>query len=193
MSAPDKKIILRCFFQHKVIYLCAEFQLYLTPSTGFLPIDITFFGNIGLEYFSNQFLRVFHQSKLELSDLDEKLPKSRPLLLNIFESSNCVDRRIVHCYRKWIVNEPTRASRSSRLGKQRSRAGTMRTKVKQPVRKITLEGHITWDWMNTFFANPRYSPYCQWISFAQEKRLHGLPLADRWETRSTEGPLKSSR
>ena len=97
MSAPDKKIILRCFFQHKVIYLCAEFQLYLTPSTGFLPIDITFFGNIGLEYFSNQFLRVFHQSKLELSDLDEKLPKSRPLLLNIFESSNCVDRRIVHC------------------------------------------------------------------------------------------------
>ena len=100
MSAPDKKIILRCFFQHKVIYLCAEFQLYLTPSTGFLPIDITFFGNIGLEYFSNQFLRVFHQSKLELSDLDEKLPKSRPLLLNIFESSNCVDRRIVH----WVDN-----------------------------------------------------------------------------------------
>ena len=96
MSAPDKKIILGCFFQHKVIYLCAKFQLYLTPSTGFLPIDITFFGNIGLEYFSNQFLRVFHQSKLELSDLDEKLPKSRHLLLNIFESSNCVDRRIVH-------------------------------------------------------------------------------------------------
>ena len=103
MSAPVKKIILRCFFQHKVIYLCAEFQLYLTPSTGFLPIDITFFGNIGLEYFSNQFLRVFHQSKLELSDLDEKLPKSRPLLLNIFESSNCVDRRIVHCTMSFLL------------------------------------------------------------------------------------------
>ena len=96
MSAPDKKIILGCFFQHKVIYLCAKFQLYLTPSTGFLPIDITFFGNIGLEYFSNQFLRVFHQSKLELSDLDEKWPKSSPLLLNIFDSSNCVDRHIVN-------------------------------------------------------------------------------------------------
>ena len=94
---PCEKIILRCFFEHKLIYLCAKFQLYQTPSTGFLPIDITFFANIGLEYFSNQFLRVFHQSKLELSDLDEKLPKSRPLLLNIFESSNCVDRRIVQC------------------------------------------------------------------------------------------------
>ena len=38
---------------------------------------------------------------------------------------------------------PTRASRSSRVGKQRSLAGSMRTKVKQPVRKITREGHIT--------------------------------------------------
>ena len=71
MSAPDKKIILGCFFQHKVIYLCAEFQLYLTPSTGFLPIDIPFFANIVLEYFFNKFLRVFHLSKLELSDSDE--------------------------------------------------------------------------------------------------------------------------
>ena len=71
MSAPDKKKYFEVFFQHKVIYLCAEFQLYLTPSTGFLPIDITFFENIGLEYFFNNFFRVFHQSKLELSDFGE--------------------------------------------------------------------------------------------------------------------------
>ena len=67
----NKKIILRCFCQHEVIYFCAEFQLYLTPSTGFLPIDITFFANIGLEYVFNNFLRVFHQSQLELPDLDQ--------------------------------------------------------------------------------------------------------------------------
>ena len=71
MSAPVKKIILRCFSKHKMIYLCAEFQLSQTPSTGFLPIDIPFFANIVLEYFFNKFLRVFHLSKLELSDSDE--------------------------------------------------------------------------------------------------------------------------
>ena len=61
----------------------------------FLPIDITFFANIGLEYFSNNILRVFHQSQLELPDLDQNWAKTSPLLLQIFESSNCVDRRIV--------------------------------------------------------------------------------------------------
>ena len=92
-----EKIVLRCFLEHKLIYLCAKFQLSQTPATGFLPIDITFFANIGLEYFSNNFLRVFHQSQLELPDLDQNWAKTSPLLLQIFESSNCVDRRIVHC------------------------------------------------------------------------------------------------
>ena len=68
MLAPDKKIILRCFFDHKVIYLCAKFPLCQTPATDFLPINITSFANISLEYFFNKFSRVFHQSKLELSD-----------------------------------------------------------------------------------------------------------------------------
>ena len=95
MLAPDKKIILRYFFDHKVIYLCAEFPLCQTPATDFLPINITFFVNIWLEYFFNKFLRVFHQSKVELSDLGENWAKTSPLLLQIFESSNCVDRRIV--------------------------------------------------------------------------------------------------
>ena len=40
-------------------------------------------------------MRVFHQSKLELSDSDENWAKTSPLLLQIFESSNCVDSRIV--------------------------------------------------------------------------------------------------
>ena len=101
MSAPVKKIILRCFFKHKLIYLCAEFQLSQTPSTGFLPIDIPFFANIVLEYFFNKFLRVFHLSKLELSDSDENWAKTSPLLLQIFESSNCVDSRIVQCW--WMM------------------------------------------------------------------------------------------
>ena len=57
---PCEKIILRCFSKHKMIYLCAEFQLSQTPSTGFLPIDIPFFANIVLEYFFNKFLRVSH-------------------------------------------------------------------------------------------------------------------------------------
>ena len=50
-----------------------------------------------LEYFFNKFLRVFHQSKLELSDSDENWAKTSPLHLQIFQSSNCVDSRIVHC------------------------------------------------------------------------------------------------
>ena len=68
-----------------MIYLCAKFQLSQTPATGFLPIDIIFFANIGLEYFSNNILRVFHQSQLELSDLDQNWAKTSPLLLQIFE------------------------------------------------------------------------------------------------------------
>ena len=60
MLTPEKKIILRFFFWHKLIYLCAKFQLSQTPATGFLPINITSFANIGLEYFSNNILRVFH-------------------------------------------------------------------------------------------------------------------------------------
>ena len=80
MLAPDKK---RCFFYLKVIYLWAEFPLCQTQATDFLPIDIPFFANIGLEYFLNKLLRVFHQSKVELSDLDENWAKTSPLHLQI--------------------------------------------------------------------------------------------------------------
>ena len=94
-ACPWQKNIFRCFFDRKVIYLCAEFPLCQTPATDFLPINITFFVNIWLEYFFNKFLRVFHQSKVELSDLGENWAKTSPLLFQIFESSNCVYSHIV--------------------------------------------------------------------------------------------------
>ena len=53
--------------------------------------------NIWLEYFFKQIFESFHQSKVELSDLGENWAKTSPLLLQIFESSNCVDSHIVHC------------------------------------------------------------------------------------------------
>ena len=66
---PCEKKYFEVFFKAQIdILVC---QLSQTPSTGFLPIDIPFFANIVLEYFFNKFLRVFHLSKLELSDSDE--------------------------------------------------------------------------------------------------------------------------
>ena len=35
LLAPDKKVILRFFSQHKKICLCAKFEVSPTPSTGF--------------------------------------------------------------------------------------------------------------------------------------------------------------
>ena len=96
MLAPEKKIILRCFFFSTNWFTCVpNFNFLRHQQQFFLPIDITFFANIGLEYFSNNFLRVFHQSQLELPDLDQNWAKTSPLLLQIFESSNCVDSHIV--------------------------------------------------------------------------------------------------
>ena len=46
LLAPDKKVILGCFFQPEVICLCAKFQVYLTSATCFLPKDFTFFTNM---------------------------------------------------------------------------------------------------------------------------------------------------
>ena len=43
--APEKKVILGCFFQPEVICLCAKFQASLTSATCFLPKDITLFTN----------------------------------------------------------------------------------------------------------------------------------------------------
>ena len=95
MSAPVKKVILRFFSRHEVIYLWVKFQVSLTPSTGFLPANTTFFTNIWREYFFPNILRVFDQPEVEFSKSGQNWANTRPLLLKTFESSNCVDRHIV--------------------------------------------------------------------------------------------------
>ena len=97
MGAPDQKIILRCFFEHTLIYLCVKFQVGLTCPTGFLPTSATFFTNIWREYFSPNLLRVFDQPEVEFLKSGQNWANTRPLLLKTFESSNCVDRHIVQC------------------------------------------------------------------------------------------------
>ena len=85
---------------------------------------------------------------------------------------------------------PTRASRSSRTGRQRSRAGSIKTKVKQPVRKITREGHITCNVILKRFACLRgfESPCCQGRSSGPGKRLRGQLPASILQTRPAEAP-----
>ena len=46
LLAPEKKVILGCFFQPEVICLCAKFQASLTSATCFLPKDVTFLTNM---------------------------------------------------------------------------------------------------------------------------------------------------
>ena len=94
--APDKKVILRFFSRHKVICLCAEFEVCQTPGTGFLPIDTTFLANIWCKYFSSNIWTVVHQSKLKLSDLDQNWAKTGHLLFKTFESLISIDSSIVH-------------------------------------------------------------------------------------------------
>ena len=97
LLAPDKKVILRFFSRHKVICLCAEFEVCQTPATGFLPIDTTFLANIWCKYFSSNIWTVVHQSKLKLSDLDQNWAKTGHLLFKTFESLISIDSSIVQC------------------------------------------------------------------------------------------------
>ena len=46
LLAPDKKVILDFFSEHKVICLCAEFEVYPTPATGFLTMTASFWTNM---------------------------------------------------------------------------------------------------------------------------------------------------
>ena len=80
MGAPEKEVILRCFFQNEVNCLCAKFEVPPIPPTGFLPIKATSFTNIRWAYFSLNICTVVHQSELEWSDLDQNWAKTRPLL-----------------------------------------------------------------------------------------------------------------
>ena len=79
-----KKIIWRCFFQLELICLCAKFYAYPAPATCFLPINVTFLTNMWWQYFSFNFCRVFHHSKVEFSDLDHNWARNTPLLFKTF-------------------------------------------------------------------------------------------------------------
>ena len=96
LLAPVKKLFSDVFSRHEVIYLCAEFEVSLTPATVFLPIDTTFFTNILWEYFSLNLLRVFHQPEVKFSKSGLNWANTSPLLLKTFESYNAMDSHIVH-------------------------------------------------------------------------------------------------
>ena len=80
----------RALSWHQAICLCTEFKVLLTPEQ-FLPIDTTFFANMGWEYIPFNIWTVVHQSELELSDLDQNWAKTRPLLFKTFELPNAMD------------------------------------------------------------------------------------------------------
>ena len=46
LLAPEKKVILDFFSEHKVICLCVEFEVYPTPATGFLTMTASFWTNM---------------------------------------------------------------------------------------------------------------------------------------------------
>ena len=59
-------------------------------------MNYIFLTNMWRDYFSFNFGRVFHQTELDLSDLDQNWAKSGPLLLPTFEISISMDSSIVH-------------------------------------------------------------------------------------------------
>ena len=56
-----------------VFIVCStfKFQIYVTPPSDFLPIDIPFLANMWREYFSLNIWTVNHQSELEFSVFDQ--------------------------------------------------------------------------------------------------------------------------
>ena len=71
LGASDKQVILRFFSQHEVICLCAQFQVYLTPPSGFLATGNTFFTNMRRKYFSLNILFVGDQPEVEFLNFDQ--------------------------------------------------------------------------------------------------------------------------
>ena len=82
--------------------MCAKFQGYLTPTTGFLATDTTFLTNIPGNHFSHNICAVFYHSELKFSNLDPNWAKNRPLLLKTLDVSNCVDSCTVHSAMEWV-------------------------------------------------------------------------------------------
>ena len=71
LGASDKQVILRFFSRHEVICLCAKFQVYLTPPSGFLATGNTFFTNMRRNYFSLNILSVGDQPEVEFLNLEQ--------------------------------------------------------------------------------------------------------------------------
>ena len=59
LLAPEKKVILDFFSEHKVICLCAEFEVYPTPATGFFDNDCLILDKYVIGIFFLQILSSF--------------------------------------------------------------------------------------------------------------------------------------
>ena len=71
LGASGKQVILRFFSRHEVIYLCAKFQVGLTPPSGFLATGDTFLTNMRQKYFSLNILTVGDQPEVEFLNFDQ--------------------------------------------------------------------------------------------------------------------------
>ena len=93
---PRPKNYFEMFFWAHINLLVCKISSWSDMPNRFLPTSATFFTNIWWEYFSPNLLRVFDQPEVEFLKSGQNWANTRPLLLKTFESSNCVDRHIVH-------------------------------------------------------------------------------------------------
>ena len=70
-ASGKKKLFCVFFSQQEVICLCAKFQFYLTPPSGFLATGDTFFTNMRRKYFSLNILTVGDQPEVEFLNFDQ--------------------------------------------------------------------------------------------------------------------------
>ena len=71
LGASDKQVILTFFSRHDIIWLCAKFQVYLTPPSGFLATGNIFSTNMQRKYFSLNILTVGDQPEVEFLNFDQ--------------------------------------------------------------------------------------------------------------------------
>ena len=74
-----------------------NFTLIDTSNMFFLQINVTFLTNMWWQYFSFNFCRVFHHSKVEFSDLDQNWARNMPFLFKTFKLPNSMAWHIVQC------------------------------------------------------------------------------------------------
>ena len=71
--APEKKVILGCFFQLEVICLCAKFQVSLASGTRFLPKICHIFDKYVIAIFFLKFVYIFSPLRTEIFRFGSKL------------------------------------------------------------------------------------------------------------------------